>query len=68
MKKLIKAIVSVLIAVLFFASGGREKVIEVFGHNVGFDGFSRTVEVAVTKNPAAAFVFNAERGEEVNEC
>ena len=60
MNSLFKTAAIILIAVLFYMCGGREKVIGVFGSNVGLDGVSRAVEVAVMNNPAAAFVFNAE--------
>ena len=48
----------ILIFIVFIQVGGREKVIEVFGGNVGFDSMSRAVEVAISRNPAAAMVFN----------
>lgn len=60
MNSLFKTGAIILIAVLFYMCGGRERVIEVFGQNVGLDVFSHAVEVAVMNNPAAAFVFNAE--------
>ena len=68
MKNFIKTVAAILIAALFFVAGGREKVIEVFGGNVGLDGFYRAVEVAVAKNPAAAFVFSMESGDMADEC
>jgi len=67
MKKLFKTCAIILIAVMFYLCGGRERVISVFGQNVGLDGFSRAVEVAVMNNPAAAFVFNAEDAR-ADEC
>ena len=66
MNNLLKFAVAIVVAVMFCLCGGRERVTEVFGSNVGLDGFSRAVEVAVM-NSEAAFVFNWENSH-ADEC
>lgn len=55
MKKLF--LVPVLLAIFYFMFSNDSKVREIFNSNMGFDDLSRTIEVSISQNPAAAMVF-----------
>ncbi len=57
MKRFFCILAALLAAALFLSGDMREKALAVFNGNVGFDDFSRSIEVSIAQNPAAAMVF-----------
>ena len=60
MKRIFCILAALLAAALFLSGNTREKARAVFNGNVGFDDFSRSIEVSIAQNPAAAMVFGIE--------
>lgn len=65
MKKILWVLAAMSAVALFLSGNMREKVCAAFGNNVGFDDFSRSIEVSISQNPVAAMVFGMQTDDAV---